>query len=225
MDADGRNLEQLSIVPTNNTFPSWIASDKIAYVDFRQGHGGMWFTSLKTRGQQELLSLAPGTSFPRMSPDGKQVAYNFRDGTTINVWKASIEDRKPLQLTFDKELIGFPAWSPDGKYLAVEIKRGDDTHVGVMSSDGGAITQLTSNSGQSWPYGWSPDGQKIAYAGFRNGVWNVYWVSVKDRTQKQLTDFNKLNTYVRYPAWSPLGDQIVFEYAEMTGNIWEMELE
>ncbi|HEV7842578.1 MAG TPA: hypothetical protein VGO69_02725, partial [Pyrinomonadaceae bacterium] len=64
----------------------------------------------------------------------------------------------------------------------------------------------------------------IAFAGFRDGVWNIWWVSVKDRTQKRLTDFNKLNAYVRYPAWSPLGTQIVFEYAEMTGNIWMMEL-
>jgi hypothetical protein len=27
-----------------------------------------------------------------------------------------------------------------------------------------------------------------------------------------------------YPAWSPLGNQIVYEYAETTGNIWLMEL-
>jgi hypothetical protein len=30
---------------------------------------------------------------------------------------------------------------------------------------------------------------------------------------------------VRYPAWSPSGDRIVYEYAETTGNIWAMELE
>jgi Tol biopolymer transport system component len=46
----------------------------------------------------------------------------------------------------------------------------------------------------------------------------------QDKTQKQLTNFDKLNLYVRYPAWSPLGNQIVFEYAEMTANIWMMEL-
>ena len=28
----------------------------------------------------------------------------------------------------------------------------------------------------------------------------------------------------RYPAWSPLGNQIVYEYSETTGNIWLMEL-
>jgi DNA-binding response OmpR family regulator len=65
---------------------------------------------------------------------------------------------------------------------------------------------------------------KETFAGFRNGIWNIWWVSLKDKTQKQLTNFNKLSAYVRYPAWSPLGNQIVFEYAEMTGNVWMMEL-
>jgi hypothetical protein len=40
--------------------------------------------------------------------------------------------------------------------------------------------------------------------------------------QKQLTNYSKLNTFVRYPAWSPT--QIVYEYAETTGNIWMLEL-
>jgi Tol biopolymer transport system component len=29
---------------------------------------------------------------------------------------------------------------------------------------------------------------------------------------------------VRYPAWSPRGDQIVYEYSETTGNIWTMRV-
>jgi len=33
-----------------------------------------------------------------------------------------------------------------------------------------------------------------------------------------------MNTYVRYPAWSPAGDQIVYEYAKTTGNIWMVDL-
>jgi lipoprotein NlpI len=36
--------------------------------------------------------------------------------------------------------------------------------------------------------------------------------------------YTKLNTYVRYPAWSPLRNQIAYEYAETTGNIWLMDL-
>jgi Tol biopolymer transport system component len=76
----------------------------------------------------------------------------------------------------------------------------------------------------SWAHDWLPDGDKISFAGLRNGVWNIYWVSRRDKTEKQITHYTKLNTFVRYPAWSPHGDQIVYEYAETTGNIWMVRM-
>jgi Tol biopolymer transport system component len=93
-----------------------------------------------------------------------------------------------------------------------------------MPGSGSEITQLTFDKGQSWAHSFSPDGDKIVFAGFRNGVWNLYWVSQKTKQQKQLTNYTKLNSYVRYPAWSPSGASIAFEYAETTGNIWIADL-
>ena len=93
-----------------------------------------------------------------------------------------------------------------------------------MPSEGGQPIQLTDEPGLSWPHSFSPDADKIAFAGMRDGVWNLYWVPRKNKEQKRLTNYSKLNAYVRYPAWSPLGDRIVFEHAETTGNVWLMEL-
>jgi Tol biopolymer transport system component len=93
-----------------------------------------------------------------------------------------------------------------------------------MSGSGGPPTQLTFDRGQSWLHSWSPDGDKIAFAGFRDGYWNVWWVSRTSKIQKRLTNYSKLNAYVRHPEWSPLGNQIVYEYSETTGNIWLVEL-
>ena len=76
----------------------------------------------------------------------------------------------------------------------------------------------------TWAGSFSPDGDKIVFAGFRNGVWNLYWVSRSTKQQKQLTNYTKLNSYVRYPTWSPLKNQIAFEYAVTTGNIWIADL-
>ena len=61
------------------------------------------------------------------------------------------------------------------------------------------------------------------FAGERGGVWNIWTVSVADKTGKRLTSYAKLNAYVRYPTWTPLGDRIVYEYAETTGNVWMMD--
>ena len=124
----------------------------------------------------------------------KTLAFNSAEGGAINIWTAPVEGGPPKQLTFEKELGGFPSWSPDGKFLAFDLKRGDDTQVATVPSGGGPLIQLTSDHGLSWPYDWSPDGDKIVFAGLRNGIWNIYWVSRRDKTEKQLTNYSKLNS-------------------------------
>ena len=99
-----------------------------------------------------------------------------------------------------------------------------DTHVAVVPTAGGPVRQVTSDRGQSWGHGWSPAGDRIAFAGQRDGIWNIWWVALRDGSEKRVTGYTKPNTYVRYPAWSPRGDQIVYEYAQTTGNVWTMDL-
>ena len=225
VDSDGKNPSQLTTNPSIDSNPDWLPDGKrIAFLSDRSGHLALWSTTLDGGRDILLLDLPQGVDYARLSPDGKQLAFNSKKGGPINTWVAPLEGGQPRQLTFDKEMSGFPAWSPDSRWLAVEVKRGDDTKVAVMPSGGGELTLLTNEAGDSWPHSWSPDGDKIAFAGRRGSVWNIYWISRSTRQQKQLTNYTKLNAFVRYPAWSPLGNQIVYEYNEVTGNIWTAEL-
>ena len=224
-DADGGNQTQLTTDENSEMMASWFPSmEEVAYSSNRTGHWTYWAINLDTKRERMLLDLEGDLGYMRLAPDGKQVVFNFKRGGVTNVWTASLAGGEPKQLTFDKEGMGFPAWSPDGKLIAFQMQRGDDTHVMVIPSEGGTPTQLTSDRGQSWAYGWSPDGDKVLFAGFRGGFWNVYWVSRSTKRQVQLTDNKKLNSLVRYPSWSPLGNQVVYEYSETTGNIWMSEL-
>jgi eukaryotic-like serine/threonine-protein kinase len=224
-DADGGNQTQLTTDENNEMMANWFPNmEEVAYTSNRTGHWTYWAINLNTKRERMLLDLEGDHGYVRLSPDGKQVVFNFKGGGVINVWTASLAGGEPKQITFDKEGMGFPAWSPDGKLIAFQMQRGDDTHIAVIPSEGGTPTQLTSDRGQSWAYGWSPDGDKVLFAGFRGGVWNVYWVSRSTKKQVQLTDYKKLNSFVRYPSWSPLGNQVVYEYSETTGNIWMSEL-
>lgn len=223
MDADGRNSTELTSGSGygGSQILGWPPQgNQIAFLVNRSGRRMLCTVSADSRRETCSGEFPQDAGFSRLSPDGKQIAFNSRKSGTINIWTASLGGGPPRQLTFDRELMGWPYWSPDGKFLGLEIQRGDDTHVGVMSSDGGPVTQLTFDHGQSWTASWSPDGDKIAFAGLRNGVWNIWWVSRRDRTEKQLTNYTKLNTYARYPDWSPSGDHIAYEYAETSGNIW-----
>lgn len=226
VDADGKNLTQVTTDPAFDNNPNWFpdGGKKLLFISSRKGYPTFWTVTLATGKEELVRDFGPNVSFARLSPDGKQIAFNSTKNGVVNIWVASLEGGEPKQLTFDNELMGFAAWSPDGKFLAFEVKRGEDNYLAVIPSEGGTSEQLVSDHGLSWPHDWSPDGDKIAFAGQRNGIWNVYWVSRTTKAQKELTHYSKLNAFVRYPAWSPLGNQIVYEYSETTGNIWLMEL-
>jgi Tol biopolymer transport system component/DNA-binding winged helix-turn-helix (wHTH) protein len=225
-NADGSNQIQLTTSDGGDFIPSWFPDmEQVAFISNRTGRWTLWAINLNTRREKMLLDSTDDLDYARLAPDGKQIVFNSkRNGGVFNVWTASLASGEPKQLTFDKELMGFPSWSPDGKYIAFQMKRGDDTHVMVMPSEGGTPMQLTFDKGQSWAYDWSPDGDKILFAGQRDGIWNVRWVSRSTRKQQQLTGYTRLNSFVRYPAWSPLGNQVVYEYSETTGNIWIADL-
>jgi len=122
--------------------------------------------------------------------------------------------------THDRGAASYPAWSPDGRWLAIELKREDTTQLAVVPAAGGAIEQLTAEHGQTWPHSWSPDGDRIAFAGQRGGVWNIWTVSRRTRQTRPLTRFTSATGFVRYPSWSPRGDRIAFERARITASVW-----
>ena len=224
-DADGKNLTQVTNNPATDSQASWFPqSDKLAFLSDRDKPMKLWTISLATGKEEPFLDLGEGVQFAVLSPDAKQVAFNLIQNGAMNVWVASVKDGQRKQLTFDSQLMGFPCWSPDGQFLAFEMQRGEEAYLMVIPSSGGQPAQLTFDHGKSWPHDWSPDGDKIVFAGQHDGIWNIYWISRTTKAQKQLTSYSKLNAFVRYPAWSPLGNQIVYEYAETTGNIWLMEL-
>ncbi|HEV2834587.1 MAG TPA: hypothetical protein VGW58_04670, partial [Pyrinomonadaceae bacterium] len=224
-EADGKNLTQLTNNPGVDSQVSWLpGGDKLAFLSEHGGkHMMLWTVSISTGKQEPFLDLGDGVQFALVSRDGKQVAYNFIQNGIMNIWLASVADGKRRQLTFDNETTGFPCWSPDGRFIAYEMRRGEDDHLMLISSDGGQPKQLTAEKGKSWPHSFSPDGDKIVFAGQRDGVWNIYSISISTRVEKRLTNYSKLNSFVRYPSWSR--NHIVYEYAETTGNLWMAELD
>jgi Tol biopolymer transport system component len=226
-DADGKNLTQLTNNVTTDSQASWFPDgDKLSFLSDREKPGeefAVWTVSIATGKEEKLFELGKGSQFAVLSPDGTQVAYNSSQNGVINVWVASLKTGERKQLTFGTELAGFPSWSPDGRWVAFENQVGGNDFLMLMPSSGGEAKQLTSGPGKSWPHSWSGDADKIAFAGLHDGVWNIYWYSISSKSETRLTNYTKLNAFARYPAWSPQGNQIVFEYAETTGNVWMAE--
>lgn len=223
-DADGKNLTQITNTPGGEAQASWLpGGDKVAYLsESTDKHLMLWTVSIETGKQEPLVDLGKGIQYAVLSPDGNQIAFNFIQNGVINVWIAGVHDGQRKQLTFDAEMGGFPCWSPDGQWIAYETKRGRDDYLMLIPSKGGEPIQLTFDKGKSWPHSFSPDGKEIVFAGQRDGIWNIYTISISTKVQKQLTNYSQMNSFARYPTWS--SNKIVYEYAETTGNIWMLEL-
>jgi Tol biopolymer transport system component/DNA-binding winged helix-turn-helix (wHTH) protein len=226
MDPDGKNARPADAEQDIAIFQGWFPDNRrIAYILRADGHSTLESLDVVSGEKQVLRELSVANSTMRLSPDGKQIAYNIEQAGEQNIWIAPVANGPPHQLTFDKDMLGFPAWSPDGKFLACEAERNGGTQIFLVPANGGTPIQITADQGgNNWPHAWSPDGDKIVFAGQRNGVWNIWWVSRRTRQEKQVTRYTLNNTYVRYPSWSPRNDQIVYEYAETTGNIWTMRI-
>lgn len=226
MEWDGSDPHPLLTGPSGAGVPNWTPDGQsVAFLTQRDGRQFLVARSLDGGAEQLLAGLPDDAAVPRLSPDGRRVVFNSRRSGLINVWSQEVgAAAEPRQLTDAPELAGFPCWSPDGRWLALEVMRGGQMQVAVIPAEGGEPEVLTDAPGLSWPHDFSPDGDRVAFAGFRDGRWNVYWVSRTTRRETRLTSFTRPNAYVRYPAWSPAGDRLVFEYAETTGNVWLLEL-
>ncbi|PYS86088.1 MAG: hypothetical protein DMF62_17015 [Acidobacteria bacterium] len=223
INSDGSNEMQIGTQAA--VCPIWARDGSRIWFISPQGDAtSMWYITPDGATERKLFDFGEEVYIAKPSPDGKWMAYQSKQSGTSNVFLRSSDGSQIRQMTFDEESAGFPAWSPDGKWLGIQLKRGADSFIGVMPSDGGPITQLTNEPGQSWVNDWAANGDEIIFAGQRSGIWNLYAVSRSTMKQRKLTNFTKLNTYVRYPVWSPANDRLAFEYAETTGNIWMVEL-
>ena len=106
---------------------------------------------------------------PKISPDGKWVAYSVAtpdmeaNRNASNIWIVPEAGGTAIQLTQSGHDTG-PAWSPDSKTLAFISSRDGNSQVYVLSMEGGESHAITHLSGGADLVKFSPDGTAIAFA-------------------------------------------------------------
>jgi dipeptidyl aminopeptidase/acylaminoacyl peptidase len=113
-----------------------------------------------------------GVADPRLSPDGRSVAYVVwridRDANAVrsSIWVVPLDGPgEPRRLTAGDARHAEPRWSPDGRRIAfVSDRGGGPAQLHVVSADGGeplALSDLPESVSQVM---WSPDGTRIAFS-------------------------------------------------------------
>jgi dipeptidyl aminopeptidase/acylaminoacyl peptidase len=112
-----------------------------------------------------------GVNDPRLSPDGRTVAFvvwridKEANELLSNIWFAAADGSSPpRQFTFGKKRDGDPRWSPDGARLAFTSKREEGPgQLYVIPVAGGEALKLTDLKEDPGEAVWSPDGTTLAF--------------------------------------------------------------
>ncbi len=177
----------------------------------------LYRASLLTGRAEVMARLPRDASAPSIGPDLRTVAFNRTIGGVTSVWTSAVDGSSLRRISEDADRARFPIWSPSGKSLAVQLRR-DGSSIAIYPGPKVLVT-----GGENWPYSWSPDEKEIAFAGRRDGVWNVWTVNVASGRATSLTNFTSTTRWVRTPSWSSDGRRIVFEAGAPRGDIWISE--
>jgi Tol biopolymer transport system component len=219
-DADGSNAKALVIGPGLKQYARWGKGEwDVFYGAWNVlSHRPLLFHASLIKGRAEVAGILPeDASAPAMSPDLQTIAFNRTIAGVTSVWISAPDGSSLRRMSEDADLARFPVWSPSGKHLAVQLRRGGSS-IAMLPGPKVMVT-----GGENWPHSWSADEKEIAFAGRRDGVWNVWTVNVESGTARKMTDFTSMTAWVRTPSWSPDGNRIVFEAGAPRGNIWISE--
>jgi tricorn protease len=88
------------------------------------------------------FSQTPLINAPSVSPDGKQLAFNFQG----DIWTSSIDGQYLKRITIHEAYDTNPVWSHDGSAIAFESDRYGNSDIYVVSSQGGLPKRITYHS-------------------------------------------------------------------------------
>ena len=205
-------------------------SAKIVFSSIRDGVRGIYV--MEDDGSNvELLTDTLNPSYPRWSPDGKQIVFqrqvNPQDLIRRHIFLMNADGTNIRQLTApDNEDDWDPAFSPDGTSIVFnreERKNNKSTlSICVMDLVSGAIEHIA-NLGANFP-AWSPDGKKIVFSlipTFGKSGGNL-WIMDADghKPHELLPPLPKEPLIDRvYPRWSPNRQQVLYHQHEATFEV------
>ncbi len=179
MEDNGSNVRRITDPAFYDKHPHWFPDGKrvVFTRDLSRGDGTNFnaefvIVDLKPHKEYHFMENHRTDRFPRISPDGKQIAFHSNRLKDWHIHVADLESGAEKAITAKHPDLGFPNymnWSPDGKrivYLHGEKNVGDQ--IWIMNADGSRPRRLShpiAGINKVWKYlpSWSPSGQFIMY--------------------------------------------------------------
>ena len=219
---DGSGAEPITTSPYHQYFPRPLAGPYVAFTESRSKR--MFRRVSLLDGSVTDLGDATGADQVSFASDGSGAVFHDTSEPVFHLSKLDFESGKRTQLTFGPASSGFGHYSTDSKWISFQVIKSGNTEIAVMSSSGGTAETIWNKPGRWFGSGWSPDSEKILVAGNGGGGWALYVLSRRTHQLVPLTKALPLRMFVRYPEWSPDGKNILYEFNESKGNVFQADL-
>ena len=234
---NGDKFQKLTTFKGEDRTPVWAPDGhSFYYLTERDGTFNVWKRNIDGSQEQQLTHHKGNPVRFLTATDGGTLCYGY-DGE-IYIWRNGQEQKVSINITADKtdrdlvrqvQTTGATeiCLSPEGKEIAF-IMHGD---VYVTSIDYKTTKQITDTPEQERHLGFAPDGRSIVYASERDGIWQLYRTSIKNKEEKQFTYASELteerltqtDRVSLQPKYSPDGKEIAF--FENRGDLRIMNLD
>ncbi len=200
-------------------------------------HGDIWIANVDGSNPTRLTAHIARDTFPRLSPDGRWVAFTSDRFGNADVFLIPAAGGEPTQLTFSTGNDTVLNWAPDGKAVLITTQSGTSpwrSPLALVPVDGGLPQPFDMDGGVQGMI--KQDGSALAFNRMGGAYWrkgyrgnradDVWVMNLRTKAMTRLTDTSlkdfKTFTQDVYPMWGNDG-QIYFS-SERSGifNIYRI---
>jgi serine/threonine-protein kinase len=105
--------------------------------------------------------------FPRVSHDGKRIAFGTDDLKEANIWIVDVDVASPPRQLTTAGRNRFPIWTRDGVWITFQSDRHGDNGIFRQRADGSGAAERLTTAGPGTthvPEAWSPDSRSLLFA-------------------------------------------------------------
>jgi TolB protein len=224
IDVERGMFAPLTRTPGLDVRPSWSPDgERIVFESMREGKSEIYIMGAFGREIRRMTHTAePFLSYmSRWSPDGKHLAYFFRQGEFSALFVLDTQSGIETRLSEYAMVISPPSWSPDSTRLVYGILFGPSAEITLASAAGQPERFIASSPAYDTSPAWSPDGRWIAFLSDRDTVFSSRLVpflydplteDVRRLTSAPDVDYNALT-------WSPDGGALAAMVYPRTGHL------